>query len=81
MMVRWFAGDIGVTTIRQIDMLHDALFGEQVKEAEDRCAPNPQSAFRCVRNKVGSGEVPAPLADQGSQLAPRPSEADPCAVE
>jgi hypothetical protein len=65
MMVCRFAGNISVPTTRQIDMLHNALFGEQVEKAEDRCASNAKSPLPCVCNQVGSGKVPAPLTDQG----------------
>jgi hypothetical protein len=80
-MMRWRAGDVGVSTIGEVNPLDEALVRKEFEEAEDGGASNPEAALFCVGEEIGGGEVPLSSRNQCGEHTAWPGEADPRLVK
>jgi hypothetical protein len=80
-MMRWFARDVGVASIRKVEALHKALLCKKFKETKDGGATDPKPASLRIVQELCRREVALSLLNQFSELAAWPGEAHPCLIQ
>jgi hypothetical protein len=79
-MMRWFARDVGVASVRKVESLHKALLCKKFKETKDGGATDPEAASLRIVQELCRREVALAPPNEFGELAARPSKAHPCLI-
>jgi hypothetical protein len=80
-MMRWFARDVGVASIRKVEALHKALLCKKFKETKDGGATDSEAAPLRIVQELCRREVALSLPNEFGELAAWSGKAHPCLIQ